>query len=329
MHDVHLPAIDLNLLLVLDALLTERSVTRAAARLGLSQPAASHALRRLRDVLGDPLLVPGTGGMVPTPRAEELAAGLRRGLVELERALRGEARFEPATSTRVFHVASPDYPEGTAFPALFRRVAVEAPRVSLQLRPLGPGLRAELESGALDLVLAGREVEQQLDLTRGIVRALAVDEPFVTIVRDGNPRVGRSLDLRTFAALGHVLISTGGGGRGYVDQALAERGLERHVALRVPHFLGVPFVVASSDLVATVPRWVASEAAKVLPLRLLSPPLALPPALAYLYWHERASSDPGHAWMREAMLEAFAEGSRRPRRKRAAKPRESARIRTE
>lgn len=306
MNRMHLSDTTLRLFLVLDVLLAEGSVTRAAGRLGLTQPAVSHALRQLRDLYKDPLVVRTRDGMRPTPLAESLMPRLRAGLAELEKALNGEAAFDPATSRRRFTVATVDHPQITALPALMTRLAKEAPGIDVRVRPLGSGLADALESGSLDTVLAGGEVEQALALDRGLMRTLICCEPFVCIVRADHPQVGETLDLDTWLALPHVMTSTGGHDRGMVDAVLEPLGLARRIALTVPSFAGTPAAVAETDMVAAVPRSIAEWGARCFGLRCFPPPVALPKGDAYLWWHERLHNDPGHRWWRRMLLEAFA-----------------------
>lgn len=308
MKRMHLTETNLKLFLVLDAVMAERSVTRAAARLGVTQPAVSHALNRLRALYRDPLLVRDRDGMVPTPLAIDLIAPLRLGLAELERVLNRDVGFDPASSTRVFSLATVDYPEITGLPALLARLREEAPGVDMRVRPIGAGLAEALAAGQLDTVLAGGEVEQILALDRGLMRSLICSEPFVCIVRKGHPAVAgkKRLDLETYLGLPHALVSTAGRDSGMIDAALAKKKRQRRIAATVAHFVGAPHLVASSDLVATVPRAIAEYGARTLPIEIHAPPLDLPRGDAYLWWHQRFHNDPGHRWWRKALLDAFA-----------------------
>lgn len=306
MKRLHLTDTTLRLFLVLDALLAEGSVTRAAARLGLTQPAVSHALRHLRELYGDPLVVRTRDGMSPTPLAQALLPRLRAGLTELEKALNGEVGFDPAVSRRRFTLATVDHPAITSLPAMMARLAVEAPGIDVRVRPLGPGLAEQLETGALDTVLAGGEVERQLALDRGLMRTLICSEPFVCIVRADHPRVGETLDVETWLTLPHVMTSTGGHDRGLVDAVLEQHGLSRRIALTVPSFAGAPAAVAGTDMVAAVPRTIAEWGARLYGLRRFPPPLPLPAGDAYLWWHERLHGDAAHRWWRRLLLDAFA-----------------------
>jgi DNA-binding transcriptional LysR family regulator len=299
-----LDALSLRQLRVLLVLLESRGVSAAARRLGVSQPAMSHALRGLRAALGDPLLVAGARGMAPTPRAAALEAPLRRLLAELEVALSEGPGFDPARATRRFTLATWDGLGLNLLPGLLAHLRVHAPGVDLVVRPLPPdGAGPGLEAGLLDLALEVRPAELP-----GLRQRAVVDDDFVCVVRADHPAVGATLDLATFLRLPHVLISPQGEGRSVVDLRLAERGLERRVQLRIHSFLAAPLVVARSDLVLTAPRSLAEAMGALAPLRLLPPPLSLPPFTVKMVWHERREADPAHAWLRAAVAGALRGG---------------------
>lgn len=312
MHNLHAGAVDLNLLLALDALLMERNVTKAAARVGLTQSAMSHKLRRLREVFADDLLVGGRRGMVPTERAEALAGPVRRGLLELHAAIRSTEPFDPATTERRFTIISSDYADFVILTRVLHYLEQHAPGVSLRMLPYTNSMQTLLEDGTADLVMG-----QAIDGTALKQRAV-IDERFVVVLRDGHPALdhGDSITLDQYTGLGHILVS-GNDEPGIVDRVLATHGRERHIALRTPYFVGVPFMVARSDLVATLPRALAQEAATFTSLRLLPPPLELPSFRITMTWHERSHRDPAHAWLRdlsrnltaEALLERQAQAS--------------------
>ena len=304
MNGAHISERDLRLFLVLDALLWERSVTRAASRLGVTQSAVSHSLRELRSRLGDPLLVRTGNGLEPTPLAQGLRQDLRMGLDALERLLRHQPHFDPATSTRSFSLATPDHPQFTMLPEFIGQLRQTAPGVNVRIRAVGPGLPEELASGRLDLVLAGAEVEQILALDREVMRVRVIDEPFCCLLRRGHPALARPLNLQAYIALPHVLVSTTGGDTGIVDGALSALGLCRRVAVTVPSFPTAAYIVASSDLIATLPQAV-TERAERLDVEVRPPPLELPRSVAYLWWHPRFQHDPGHVWWRHALAEAL------------------------
>lgn len=306
MHDVYdeLAGIDLNLVLALDALLAERHVTRAAARLGVTQPAASHALARLRDVLGDPLLVRGPGGaMAPTPRATQLAPQIHKLLGELAGVLRGAA-FDPATARRTFRICTTDYVELVLLPRLVERIARLAPGIDLWVHSFAEWGDEELATGALDVVIG---------LPRGAARPAGsyekrlFDERFACIVRDGHPLARSRLTLARYCAAQHLLVTPRGTPGSLVDDALTAQGKTRRVALAVPHFLVVPHIVAGSDLIATLARRIAAPLAAPLGLAVLPPPVALPKFAIALAWHERNHHDPPHRWFRDQIAAVAAE----------------------
>ena len=294
-----LRALNLNLLPVLDALLSERSVTRAARRLGMTQPAVSNSLAQLRSLLGDELLLRSGHRMQPTERALALAAPVREALDALSNALTPAAGFDPATSQRRFVIGTTDYVEFVLLPALLARIRREAPGITLQivswpLHRVSPGL----ESGELDLTIGYYDRVPPAHREQ-----LLFSDEFVCILRRSHPALKKKLSIERYAALSHVLVSQEDT-PGVVDVALAKYGLRRHVALRMSHFLMVPPVVAASDLVAAVDRRVAEPFAKRLPLALVPPPLPLPSGRPGQVWHERTHASPAHAWLRRTVLEA-------------------------
>ncbi|HEX6244169.1 MAG TPA: LysR family transcriptional regulator [Polyangiales bacterium] len=313
-----LAGLDLNLVVAFDALARERSATRAAARLGVTQSAVSHALRRLRELLGDPLLVRSGNAMLLTPRAEELVVPLRSGLLQLSRALSGPAAFDAATAQRAFTLASIDLFDLLAVPTLLGDVRREAPGVDLNVvSALDRRLPERLETGEVDLAVAVQihvpGQESTISSTPGLVQKALFRDHMVCFVRAGHPVLERSaarahkvpdaLTLERYLALSHALISLGGEGPGVVDVALRERGLRRRIALRIPHFYSALTMVAASDLVLTAPSALAgvSGAAEVVAL---SAPLPLPEHSVGLVWHERFNNEPGHRWLRELIAEA-------------------------
>lgn len=312
MNDVHdagdrLGRIDLNLLLALDVLMRTRNVTRAARHLGITQSAMSHCLRRLRDVFDDPLLVRGRGGMVATPRAEALADPLRGALLGLSRAIEEPRDFDPATSERSFRLASPDLFDALVFPGLLARIARLAPGVTLTAAPGLDELPARLESGDLDLgivaVLVGERAEPMAAaLTPELRMRSLLRDDFRAFVRRRHPAISdRRLSAKAFAKLDHVLVSPTGRGQGVVDHVLAERGLQRRIAFRAPHFATAIAVARETDLVLVAPgslriragRWGLCE----LPLA-----LTLPEHAVNMAWHARLDADPGHRWLRQQLV---------------------------
>lgn len=302
MREVNLAGVDLNLLVALEALLEERGVTRAAARVGLSQPAMSRALGRLRDLFGDRLLVRTPAGLLPTPRAEALAEPLARALAEL-RSLLGPDGFDPATARGAVRIVTPDYGSLILLPSLLRRLSREAPGLDVEVLPMGTGADDGLREGRADLAI-GRIARAGA----GIYRQTLFEDGFACVLRAGHPAAGR-LDLETYLGLAHAFITITGQGRGVVDGMLAERGLARRVALRIPHFVAASLVVSETDLVLTLPRRAAERLAADARLVVLDAPLPLGGFEVVQAWHERRQDDPAHAWIRRQVLAAAREAA--------------------
>jgi len=293
MHDRALSAIDLNLLVVLRALLSERHVTRAAARVGLSQSATSHALSRLRALYADPLLVRSGRALVLTPRAARLLPALERGLGELGRAVAGEPEFEPRTARRTFTLGMGDYLQALLMAPLLQKLASSAPAVDLSV-VVFPNLPELIESGAIDLALT---VSAQM--APGLSSAPLFDDEFVCMVRRDHPQIKKTLRLDRYLEQRHVVVAPTGTPGTLVDTALARRGLERRIALRVTNFLIAPVVVSQTDFVNTMPVRLARQLSRTYPLRLIAPPLELPRFEYHMFWHPRLDHDPAQRWLRQ------------------------------
>jgi len=298
MREPPLASIDLNLLVALDALLTEGNVTRAAARIGRTQSAMSHALARLRELFDDPLLIRTPQGMLPTPRAQQLIEPIRRSLGDIERAIAARPEFDPRVSRRRFTLVMSDYNELVVLPHLLARLSEEAPGIDLVVQSILNGAERALEAGEVDLavVLAHKPLP-------GIYRQPLFKDRFVCMVRDGHPTVKRKLTLDQYLDLSHVLIAPRGSAGGFVDNALAAQGLQRRIAVQVPHFLIAPLIVAQSNLCLTLAERLARSFAEMLPLKIVPPPLEVPGFTMVQIWHERHHLDPGHAWMRGLLAE--------------------------
>jgi DNA-binding transcriptional LysR family regulator len=299
MQAIDVRAVDLNLLKAFDALMTERAVTRAGARIGLSQPAMSHALTRLRAVFRDPLFVRSPAGMTPTPRAEELARLIQPALDGVRAALHLAAEFDPRRSTRTFTLGAAEYAEVALIEQLGARFAAAAPGATLRLlRATGTEIAERLDSGAADVVCAHLpRLPPQLD-----GRALYADR-FVLLARRDHPALGGPLAREAYAALPHVLVSPAGVPKGGMDVELATRGLTRRVALVVASYLALPLVLPRSDLVATVPSRTAQRIAALEDLAVHEIDFA-PPVQVTLAWHRRAARDPAQQWFRALVAEA-------------------------
>jgi DNA-binding transcriptional LysR family regulator len=269
---VNISTFDLNLLRVLDALLRERNVSRAAEHLALSQPAVSNALGRLRDLLDDPLLVRVGRAMQPTPRALELEAPIRAALRQIEESLSEGSRFDPARSRQRFTIALTDYAEMLLMPRLLARLAEQAPGIRIDVRHLSPRLPAEaLEKGEIDLALGRFEA---LPPRFNGVRWMS--ETLQLVARRDHPLLARGLDLQAFLKLRHLWVH-GGQTRGMVEQWLGEQGLSREIVYTTPNYLQAAHIAASGELVAVLPTRLARYFAGLLPLQLFDLPFELGP----------------------------------------------------
>ncbi|AZE49303.1 Transcriptional regulator, LysR family [Pseudomonas chlororaphis] len=292
----NLRRLDINLLLTLDVLLAEHNVTRAAQRLNLSQPAVSVHLAKLREIFGDPLLLPGPRGMRPTARADELREPLRRALEALALAVSPASPFDPGAAANTWSVSASDYGESTVILPALAGLRAAAPGTRLAVLELEPGrLVQQAEQGSIDLALHTSE-----DSPPGLRRRVLFSERYVLVGRAGHPRLQRRPSLAQFGKLEHVVVSPDGGGfHGVTDSALGEVGLTRRVVLSVPHFLFVLSALASTDLVAMLPaRLVRDNPA----LKVVEPPLEVPGYEMAMLWHERCHRDPAHQWLREFIV---------------------------
>jgi DNA-binding transcriptional LysR family regulator len=293
----HLRSLDVSLLVALDALLDERSVTRAGRRLQLSQPAMSRTLGRLRTAFADELLVRSGRDLVMTPRAAELKVPLRRALEGLDAAVAEPQHFEPLTARRTFTLSTTDYGSAVVLPVLLAHLARVAPSVDLVTRNQSPTWDEALREGALDVALFPRRPSSP-----GIVWQPMFSEHFVCLARRGHPSIRSKLSLAALCETPHVFVSPSDAAQGVVDEVLAKTGLRRRVALRVQSFLVAPLVVAESDLLALVPAQVARRFAARFELQVLPLPIEVPRFAVALAWHERMRADAGHAWFRKNLV---------------------------
>ena len=297
--DLH--GIDLNLLVAFDALMKERSVTKAGIRIGRTQPAMSAALARLRSLLKDELLVRGPQGLQPTPRALDLAEPLSRALADIQRTLDFTQAFDPATSSAAFTIGLSDHPTFALLPQLVAHFAKAAPAATLQVRNFSA------RNDAIDLLDAG-----EADVTVGvpatktgrILTQPLFEERFVSIVRKDHPAAGKALDLDAFLALPHLLVSPENERFGHVDAALAKEGLQRRLALTLPNMYAAPLLIARSDMIATLMAGVVAASGHAHELALLEPPLMLEPIPFVMSWHRRNDAHPAQRWFRNCVAEA-------------------------
>jgi DNA-binding transcriptional LysR family regulator len=309
MHGIaerNLRSVDLNLLVAFDALMAERNVTRAAERVGLTQPAMSKALNRLRGLFADPLFVRHDRAMAPTPRAVELSGPIRGALADISRTLTLTADFDPAAARATVTIATIDLYHVKLLPALVRQLRLKAPGVDLHVRVNDcASLHTQLAAGEIDLAFAplGTRTDEMH------AEPLWTDR-LVTLVGASNP-LRDPLTMEAYAAAahlvdaGHVQVSPDGVGTSVVDAILKARGLRRRIALVLPHSAGVPFVVAATDLIATLPSRIVKGLTTLAGVRLVAPPFSDVEVSPHMFWHRRAHDDPLQAWLR-GMIRAIA-----------------------
>ncbi|WP_437318211.1 LysR family transcriptional regulator [Sorangium sp. So ce385] len=293
-----LASLDLNLLVVLDELLRSQSTVVAAKRLGRAQSSVSHALGRLREVFGDPLFVRTGTALRPTSFAEELAAPLRVQLDALEQLLEPTAGVEPSRLERTFTLSAPDWAVVLMLPPLMARLRREAPGVDVVLRSFRMDVDRAVQSGEIDVALGVR-----FQPLSGLVMQRLLEEPFVCIARRDHPDLGEHITLDAYAAAAHVLVAPYELPGSPLDDELARLGHRRRVVLRVPHFSAALFVVAQTDLIATLPRSFVHATAPLLRLRVIEPPLAIPPFSFSCLFSATRQKDPAHVWLRRCISE--------------------------
>jgi DNA-binding transcriptional LysR family regulator len=318
---VKLSGIDLNILVALNALLSERNVTRAAARIGRSQPAMSHALNRARHLFQDPLLVRTRRGLEPTARARIIAPKLHRLLRELGAVLDVHQTFDPS-AVECVTIGTTDYVGFVLLPSLFTILQAVAPKMSVRIHTVeGADALEPLSTGILDVVVGSFP-----QIPAGLRTEELFEDEFVCLRRRGSRRSTARMTIDEFAEAGHVLVASPGSGMGPVDYELARRGRSRHIAAHVPHFLVAPSIVAATDLVLTTGRRLALRLAPMLDLETFAAPVTLPPFVVRTVWHPRTEEDSVGRWLRAVLREAagkMANAERReaPRAARAGRPR--------
>lgn len=287
--------IDLNLVVVFEAIFRCRSLTAAGREIGMSQSAMSHALGRLRTGFADPLFVRLPGGLKPTPVAEEVAPAFVEGLACIRAGFDRRA-FEPATSTRVFTIGMGGLGEATVLPRVLARARPQAPHVTFATREVAAAqLGDALADGLVDVALGINE-----RLGAGCREMAIAENVYACVVRAGHPEIGSRITLRQFRACRHLLVKQSASSHHgmVIERALRQKSVAARIALEVANFQSVGPLIAESDLLATVPMGLANVLAKRWGLRVLRPPLALPGYTLSLYWHERYHREPGNAWLR-------------------------------
>ncbi|OZI26157.1 LysR family transcriptional regulator [Bordetella genomosp. 9] len=297
-----LRALDLNLLVVFQYLMEDRNLSAVARRLGITQPAASNALRRLRATFDDALFVRTAQGMLPTPYAQHLGGAVADALGTLAHALEAPPRFDPSSSSRRFRVAMTDVGEIHFMPALMEHCARQAPGVRVEsVRLQGPELQREMDAGRVDMALGAFH-----GLAGGLLQRMLFRQGYATLFRQGHPTAHEGMGLKAFRAERHLLVSHAAP-YGQVNQALEKAGLMLASHFSVPHFTAVPYIVSATDLLATVPRKLADSAASRFGLGILTPPIRVAALQSNLYWHARFQRDGGNQWLRALIVDSFAQ----------------------
>jgi DNA-binding transcriptional LysR family regulator len=301
-------AFDLNLLRVFDALMRERSATRAGDMIGLSQPAVSNALNRLRHALHDELFVRRGNDMLPTPRAEAIAERVRDALKQLELAVVGDTRFDPTNDERIFTLFGADLFSMQLMPRFAEHIAKIAPGIALRLiDSAGGDVERLLRDNVIDVAL-----ERPLATPDWVSRQLLFRSPFVVVAARGHQAIARAkvkpggkLPLRLFCELPQALRSIDGSMSGLTDDALRKAGARRRVVLALPHFHAIALAVAQGRLIAVVPKQFAEPVADELGLAIYRPPIDILVPEISMYWHKRHDRNPAHLWLREQIMSAI------------------------
>ena len=296
---MELKDIDLNLLIVFNQLLIDRRVSRVAESLGLTQPAVSNALARMRRVMGDELFLRTSRGMEPTPFATQLAEPVTEALAMMHTALNQRNSFDPLTSDRAFTIAMTDIGEIYFLPKLMDALAHLAPRVKVStVRDASVNLRDEMEAGHVDLAIGLLPA-----LKAGFFQRRLFMQPYVCMFHQGHRLDKRRISLADFQGADHVVVVSPGTGHGKVDELLERSGVQRNVRLRVPHFVAVGHILHTTEMVATVPERFAMQSIGPFELAYVSHPARLPEIPINLFWHAKVNKDPANQWLRNLMFE--------------------------
>lgn len=293
--------IDLNLLVAFEAIYGSRNLTVAGRGLGLSQPAMSHALRRLRYTFSDPLFVRLPGGLRPTPLANEIAPALMEGLAVIRGSLQRKT-FDPANSLRVFNIGMGDIAEVVHLPQIVREVRISAPHVRLNSNTIsGPRLGEALGDGEVDMATGIYR------LGAGCRDTVLYESEYACVLRADHPTISGKLTLKQFNTAEHVLVAPKGASQHgqIIERALTSRAVNARIAVQVPTFHGVLALITSTDLIATIPARLAQSMQRSTNIKVLPPPIPLPKIKVSLYWHERFHREPGNAWLRSVFIKLF------------------------
>jgi DNA-binding transcriptional LysR family regulator len=304
MHEGNINNLDLNLLIALEALLEEVSVSKAALRVNLSQPAMSRALDRLRHALKDPLLVRAGRGMTLTPRAESLIDPMRDTMARV-RNLMAPNEFVPAEATDTFKIMSMDYVFEFMMPRVLEKLFQQAPNISVDFIPISPSAFDQVRAGEIDLVIGVLDDGPKLD---NVYDDDLMMDRLVCIMRKNHPLAGETLTLERFSSASHGLLSLTGRGGGIIDRKLAPLGLKRHISLRIPHLSTAQAIISSTDVIMSVPeRFAETLDDSTFITQELPKELGLKPFKISQIWHDRFHQDPARKWLRSMVRQCLAD----------------------
>jgi DNA-binding transcriptional LysR family regulator len=302
---MELKDIDLNLLVVFNQLLAERRVSKVAENLGLSQPAVSNALARLRKLMDDELFLRTTKGMEPTPFAEQLSEPVAYALGMIHSAVNQRTSFDPATARRAFTIGMTDIGEIYFLPTLMEELARVSPGVTMStVRNTAVNLRDEMEAGHVNLAMGLLP-----QLKAGFFQRRLFKQRYVCMFRKGHRLDKRKISLAEFSSADHVVVVSAGTGHGKVDELLERSGIARNVRLTVPHFVAVGHILHHTDMVATVPERLALALAGPFELAYVSHPATLPEIAINLFWHAKYHKDPANEWLRALVFRVHSDQS--------------------
>lgn len=301
---MHISRVDLNLFVVLETIYSEGTITRASRKLSLTQPAVSHALRRLRDLLKDPLFVRQGASMVPTPLTRSLITPVRQALQTLESSVSENQQFDPRITERSFVIGLPDAFEAIALPALIQHLQEAAPFLDIAtLRIDRRDIETELTAGTLDLAL-----DVPLSVSNSIRQQLLFQDRLIVFARDHHPRIKETLDLADYLRQRHIIVTTRRKGLALEDFELHRAGHYRHIGLRCQHYFAACRVVSQSDLLLTMPERYARVVNAQFHNRIFAFPVLTQPFGVHLYWHQNVDSDPANRWLREQIVSLLVQG---------------------
>lgn len=300
---MELSDIDLNQLVLFQQLMAERSVSKAADKLGITQPAVSNTLAKLRRQFGDDLFVRTPGGMMPTPFAEQLAEPIGDALGLIHRSLNQQSRFAPASVQKSVTIGMTDIGEIVFLPALVERLRLEAPGVSLNtVRTTATSLRDAMAAGKVDLAIGPLP-----QLKAGFFQRRLFRQRYVCLFRKGHPLDRKRLTLADFKTAEHLVIVSAGTGHGKVDELIRRAGIERNVRLSIPHYVSVGHLLQRTDMLATVTERLAESLAEPFGLTHRPHPIDLPEVAINVFWHAKVHRSPADQWLRGVVFDLFGE----------------------